>query len=64
MGAFGLDILRAVSGVENKYQYNGKEKLDDPLKFVDPDGMSVATSNALGDIRNLLGWAQGAAPVV
>jgi RHS repeat-associated protein len=31
--AFGLDILRSVSGTENKYQYNGKEKQDQERMF-------------------------------
>lgn len=31
--AFGLDIQRSLSGAENKYQYNGKEKQDQEKMF-------------------------------
>lgn len=40
--AFGLDIQRSLSGTENKYQYNGKEKQDQEkmydygARFYDP----------------------------
>lgn len=93
--AFGLGIPRYLSGTENKYQYNGKEKqdqerwydygmrfydplaarwmvvdpmaerfvsyspynfvLDNPLKYIDPDGNDVLSSNAF------LGGAYGKA---